>query len=126
MHYGAVRRFETGSLTHRRPIGIRWMLRILKFWIVLRPCAMRHKFKLFTGFAAGRPRGRAARDTPLFFYCSSLHFAAFRCISQTVHSRNTIMSHKARQHHLNPAWHVRITYVMSHLLQHFTTFTQPR
>ena len=86
MHYGAVRRFETGSLTHRRPIGIRWMLRILKFWIVLRTCAMRHKFKLFTGFAAGRPRGDPygrSGTRPIFLLlvatvlCIYLFFSAF-------------------------------------------------
>lgn len=29
--------------------------------IILRPCAICHKFRLFTGFAAGRPPGRPLR-----------------------------------------------------------------
>lgn len=53
-----VRRCESGSLAHRRHLGFRWMLRILKFWVVLRPFTIRHKFRLCTDFARVAPRGR--------------------------------------------------------------------
>ena len=62
------------------------MLRILKFWIVLQPCAKRHKFRLSPAFTAGFPRGspygrpRARHDftAPC---CFSLLFVAFTAFS---------------------------------------------
>ena len=54
--------------------------------MVLRPCAYHHKFRLYTGFAAGRRLWRplqAVRDTPYFFtarHCCSLHLSVFICL----------------------------------------------
>lgn len=70
---GAVRSSQSAAR-----LGFKWMLRILKFRIVLQSCAVRHKFRLYPRIHAGPPRADPYADNGMLHIASDAD-AAYRC-----------------------------------------------